>query len=206
MLPENPRLGTIVILNGAPRSGKSSLAEAIQTRLEGVWIRLGVDQVMASMPVFLHPGIGLRPGGERPDLEHLVAAQYRALYASIAAHSREGLDVVADVGHHDDYSQPLGILQEAAAHLEGLPAYLIGVRCPVDVIVRRRVATGWVVAAEEDGSPSEAVLRWERAVHTPGIYDLEIDTSRVNPDHAADCVGARLRSSPAAWARIRAGA
>jgi hypothetical protein len=35
--------GRIVILNGPPRSGKSSIAAAIQARFDGVWMNLGVD-------------------------------------------------------------------------------------------------------------------------------------------------------------------
>jgi chloramphenicol 3-O phosphotransferase len=33
--------GQIVILNGAPRSGKSSIVEAIQDTFDGVWMNLG---------------------------------------------------------------------------------------------------------------------------------------------------------------------
>lgn len=35
--------GQIIILNGAPRSGKSSIARAIQESFDGAWINLGVD-------------------------------------------------------------------------------------------------------------------------------------------------------------------
>jgi hypothetical protein len=35
--------GQIIILNGAPRSGKSSIVAAIQESFEGVWTNLGVD-------------------------------------------------------------------------------------------------------------------------------------------------------------------
>jgi chloramphenicol 3-O-phosphotransferase len=35
--------GQLVILNGPPRSGKSSIAAAIQNSFEGVWMNLGVD-------------------------------------------------------------------------------------------------------------------------------------------------------------------
>ena len=55
------------------------------------------------IPARLRPGIGLRPGGERPDLEDAVVALFGALYAAVVAWSRSGLDVVVDVGHHDDY-------------------------------------------------------------------------------------------------------
>ena len=64
--------GRIVVLNGAPRSGKSSIAAAIQGRVPGDWVNLGVDAFNRTMPEHLRPGIGLRPGGERPDLEGSV--------------------------------------------------------------------------------------------------------------------------------------
>ena len=60
--------GRIVILNGTPRSGKSSIAKVMQQSLPGPWINLGVDAQNASLPQALLPGIGLRPGGEMPEL------------------------------------------------------------------------------------------------------------------------------------------
>jgi chloramphenicol 3-O phosphotransferase len=68
--------GQVVILNGPPRSGKSLIAGAIQDHLAGVWVNLGVDTAMRATPARLAPGIGLRPGGERPELEDLVVALY----------------------------------------------------------------------------------------------------------------------------------
>ena len=73
--------GRIVILNGTPRAGKSRIATAIQATIPGVWMNLGVDRFKAMTPDRYQPGIGLRPGGERPDLEPLVATLYRAMYA-----------------------------------------------------------------------------------------------------------------------------
>lgn len=181
-------LGRIVVLNGAPRSGKSSIASAIQSVVPGTWINLGVDAQMRSTPSHLLPGIGLRPGGERPDLEPMIQTLYVALYDSIAAHSRLGIDVVADLGHHDWYSRPLGILPDCARRLTGLPAYLVGIRCPIDVIMERRRADpqGYAVGP---GVP-EPVQRWQDAVHIPGLYDLEIDSSRTTPDAAAQSIAA----------------
>src|ERR1700709_2739700 len=99
---------------GAPRSGKSSIAAAIQDSFDEPWLNLGVDVFARVTPARWLPGIGLRPGGERPDLELVVWKLYAALYDSFAAIARQGLNVVADVGHHDVYSQPLGILQDCA--------------------------------------------------------------------------------------------
>ena len=58
-----------VVLNRPPRSGKSSIVRAIQNTFDGVWMNLGVDGFKQMTPELLQPGIGLRPGGERPDLE-----------------------------------------------------------------------------------------------------------------------------------------
>src|SRR5206468_11572687 len=128
------------------------------------------DRFMQMTPPQFLPGIGLRPGGERPDLEPLIPILYSAMYESIAAHSRLGLNVVTDVGHHDAYSIPRGILVDCARRLRGLPVLFVGVRCPIEVIMERRRSTGW--NAE---SVDSAVRLWQEEVHKPGIYDLEVD-------------------------------
>ncbi len=184
-------LGHIVILNGVPRSGKSSIAAAIQQTFDGVWVNLGVDHSLRTTPKRFQPGIGLRPGGERPDLEPLVEKLYLALYASIAAHARLRLNVVVDVGHHDDYAVPCRILPQCARLLAGLPVLFVGVRCPLDVIMERRRAT-WRVDYSADGSIPAPVLRWQESVHQPGIYDLEVDTALLTPAECADLIRQRL--------------
>jgi chloramphenicol 3-O phosphotransferase len=190
--------GQVVILNGTPRAGKSSIAAAIQLTFDGVWLSLGVDRFKAATPERYQPGIGLRPGGERPDLEPLVVLLYRAMYDSIAAHSRLGVNVVVDVGHHDAYSASLGILPDSARRLAGLPVLFVGVRCPLEVVMERRRATWGTDPA--DGTVPAPVRLWQRAVHEPGIYDLEVDTSVLSPDQCADVIHRRLRDGPPATA------
>src|ERR671937_2887808 len=177
--------GEIVILNGAPRSGKSSIVAAIQNTFEGVWMNLGVDRFKPMTPERYQPGIGLRPGWERPDLEPLIVLLYRAMYETIALHSRLGLNVVVDVGHHDAYAVPWGILPTCARHLRGLPVLFVGVRCPLAVVMERRRAT-WGVGTADDGAVPEAVRLWQQAVHVPGVYDLEGDTSMPSAEACAD--------------------
>ncbi|MDB5528010.1 MAG: chloramphenicol phosphotransferase [Devosia sp.] len=189
-------LGQIVILNGAPRAGKSSIAAAVQASLNGTWINLGVDTYAKATPSQLMPGIGLRPGGERPDLEVAVPVLYAALYDSIAAHARLGLNVVADFGHHDDYSQPLGILPDCARRLVGLPVLFVGVYCPLNTIMARRNAdpqNGFYATGETAPPP---VLRWQEAVHLPGIYDLTVDTSTTSPEQCAAAIAAAIAEPP----------
>ena len=180
--------GQIVILNGVPRSGKSSIASVIQNTFEGVWMNLGVDRFKQMTPERYQPGIGLRPGGERPDLEPLIVTLYHAMYESIAQHSRLGLNVVVDVGHHDAYSVPLRILPNCAKQLQGLPVLFVGVRCPLEVIMHRRRTT-WHTG---EYTIPEAVILWQRAVHEPGIYDLEVDTSILSPEECAGVIRQHL--------------
>jgi chloramphenicol 3-O phosphotransferase len=194
--------GQIVILNGTPRSGKSSIATAIQNTFEGVWMNLGVDRFKQMTPQRYQPGIGLRPGGERPDLEPLIVILYRAMYESIALYSRLGLNVVVDVGHHDAYAVPQGILPSCARLLQGLPVLLVGVRCPLEVVMQRRRAT-WSDGTADDGSVPQAVRLWQQAVHVPGIYDLEVDTSVLSPQECAGVIRQRLEDGPPPSAILR---
>lgn len=186
-------VGQIIVLNGTPRSGKSSIATAIQESFDGVWMNLGVDRFMTMTPERLQPGIGLRPGGERPDLEPLVVTLYSAMYQAMAAHSRLGVNVVADTTHHDHYSQPLNILTTCAGIVTGLPALLVGVRCPIDVVMQRRIQT-WGPGYDDDGSIPAPILRWQEAVHRPGTYDVELDTSHCSPTEGAEMIAERLAS------------
>jgi chloramphenicol 3-O phosphotransferase len=196
--------GRIVILNGAPRSGKSSIAKAIRELGSGAWVNLGVDDSMSQLPDTLRPGIGLRPGGDRPDLEESVVALYSGLWESVAAHARQGVDVVVDVGLHESFSEPRAIRRDAARRLAGMSVLFVGVRCPLETIWERR-ARSWG-QSESEGMLREAVQRWQVEVHAGLVYDLEIDTAVLTPEQSADFVLRRIASGPPgdAFARLAA--
>ena len=186
--------GTIVVLNRVPRSGKSSIVAEIQNSFPAVWMNLGVDVFCRAVtPPRIQPGIGLRPDAARAEVEAVIPDLCAAQYDSIAAHARHGLDVVADMNHHDAYSRPLGLLADAARRLAGLPAWLIGVRCPMEVVLERRIAT-WGEQRPVRGDIPANVRRWEEEVHRPGIYDLEVDTSTMSPSECASAIRDLLRS------------
>jgi chloramphenicol 3-O phosphotransferase len=157
--------GQIVVLNGAPRSGKSSIAAAIQERGDALWINLGVDVARTMTPPRYQPGIGLRPGEEGHAAAPVVPVLYAALYDSIAAHSRLGLNVVVDVGHH-----VAEILSDCARRLARLPVLFVGVRCPLETVIERRNASApgnYATATEGEPIPPP-ILRWQAEVQPMG--------------------------------------
>jgi chloramphenicol 3-O phosphotransferase len=199
MIPINDvtKPGQIVILNGAPRSGKSSIVTVIQDTFDGLWMNLGVDVFVREVtPKRYRPGMGLRPGEDGNELAPFVPALYAAFYDSIAAHSRAGLNVVVDVGHHD-----AKILADCARRLSGLPVLFVGVRCPIEVVMQRRNAGQagregeYAVGSTIEPIPMPVEL-WQNTVHVPGIYDLEVDTSRQSPAECAAAIRRRLEDAP----------
>ena len=204
--------GTIVVLNGTPRSGKSSLAPALQEssgrRSGSTWAS---TRSPAATPARLRPGIGLRPGGERPDLEDAVVALFDALYASVVAVEPCGSQVCRRRRPSRRLLQALGHpaqggrdLQASAGVLHRRPLPGRGDHGPAGCR-RRRSGGGHYVTSEPDGSIPDVVCRWERAVHDPGIYDLEVDTSASSAEACAAAIRRRLREGPpAAFAALAA--
>jgi chloramphenicol 3-O phosphotransferase len=203
--PDEP--GQIVVLNGVQRSGKTSIAQVIQETFAGLWMNIGVDAHIKCTPPAFRPGVGLR--AQKPEwatpvagrvppevLEAHVPTLYAALYESVAAHARLGLNVVMDVGHHEAYSKPLRILPDCARRLAGLPVLFIGVRCPVDVLWARREATWGQVRGQVDAGVAGSVHLGVDAVHAHGGYDLEVDTSVLSPDACAAVIRKRLEEGP----------
>jgi chloramphenicol 3-O phosphotransferase len=168
-------------------------------------MNLGVDVWAREVtPPRYRPGIGLRPGGERPDLEAHLPAFYFALYDSMAAHSRLGLNVVADVGHHDAYGSPLNLLSRCARRLSDFSVMFVGVRCPVETIMARRNQgqpgrEDVYVRGSADEPVPAPVAAWQCEVHQPGIYDLEVDTSIASAEECAAAIRTRLYAGEPAF-------
>ncbi len=203
-MEEQPAPGQIVILNGVPRAGKSSIVTVIQDTFEGVWMNLGVDVFARGVtPPRYQPGIGLRPGpgpekgGDKPELELLEPAMYFAMYESDDPHSMLGLNVLVEVGLHGAIHPNLPA--DCAKRLAELPVLFVGVRCPIEEIMRRRNEAGpgrsYVVGTPDEPIPPPVRL-WQEEVHKPGIYDMEVDTSLLTPEECAEQIRTRLADGP----------
>ncbi len=192
--------GPVVVLHGAPRSGKTSIAAAVASLDPGrSWVALGVETSRAATPTALQPGLGLRPGGERPDIEAALPGLTAELFEEVAAASRTGRAVMVDVGLHEAHSRPLGLWAVAADRLAGLPSWLVAVQADADEVRRRRAATGYP-------TDDDAVARWQAAVPDDGPYDLGVDTTTATPEGCARIVLAAVAGAPGdALSRRRAG-
>ncbi|CDX19839.1 Chloramphenicol phosphotransferase family protein (fragment) [Mesorhizobium sp. ORS 3324] len=66
-----------------------------------------------------------------------------------------------------------------------------------------------MTGSDQDPLPRPVRL-WQEEVHKPGIYDLEVDTSRTSPDACAEAIRQRLIAGPeptafVTLAQLRAG-
>ena len=180
------QIGQVIVLNGVPRAGKTSIAEEIQRAFPGVWMNLGVDNHIKATPESLRPGVGLRPGGRvDPQIEEMVPTLYAALYDSVRAHALHGLNVVMDAKHHDSYTLPRGyILPDCARRMKGIPVLFVGVTCALDEIWQRLEKT-WGRTRENANPDAIAAIELGQTVTHEHDYDLVVDTTHRS---TVDCV------------------
>ncbi len=188
--------GIVVILNGASSSGKSSIVRALQNLLDEPYLDAGLDRFLWMLPkrYLDRPlwdqvlGLAVEAG---PPGHQLVRGMHRA----IATLSRAGLSVVAD-----HVLVERAWVEDCVALLADLPAYLVGVRCPLEVLVARE-------AARRERTPGQAAAQYE-VVHAGLVYDLEVDTALLSAEECAQQIQARLADGTGPWAlrRLRDGA
>ena len=75
---------------------------------------------------------------------------------------------------------------DLARALHGIPAYLVGVRCELEVVVERERMRG-------DRTLGEAAAQYD-LVHRHGRYDLEVDTAAMSSEECANRIRAHLTS------------
>lgn len=197
----------IVLLNGAPRAGKSSIAEAMRLAMPGRWAIFGVDVFIREvLPPELRPGIGLRPfvPGDEEVAARLgpeVPRLYGAFHDAIAALDGAGMDVIADVGYHDGYAKPV---EDARRAFAGRDVIFVGVHCAIETIMaRRRSSPEGVYIDSADGSIPPAVVRWQSEVHLGRSYDVEVDTTSTSAEDCAAKIIEAISSKESLSALLR---
>ena len=180
----NGTAGGAIVVNGTSSAGKTSLGRALQDRLDGWWLLLGIDTLITAMPRRMYGtedghtigsdgSIAIGPGWRRSqDLWR------SAIGALVRAGGNVILDDVFLEGSTDQarWRQTLGGAQQT----------WVGVCCDLDVAVAREQARG-------DRMPNLARFQAE-VIHEGVEYDVVVDTTHRSPEDAASIVIAHLRS------------
>jgi chloramphenicol 3-O phosphotransferase len=189
---EAPCPGTIILLNGASSSGKTSILRALQELMPEPYLDAGIDKFLWMLP---------KRYLDRPFWDEVLGLNVRAgqvghvlisgMHHAIAALSRAGNPVVAD----HVLVEPCWVA-ECTGLFADLPAYLVGIRCPLHVLEERE-------KQRKDRTCGQAREQFE-VVHAHVVYDLEVDTSVSTPQECAQQVRARLQAGdpPQAFRRL----
>ncbi|HEU0237550.1 MAG TPA: AAA family ATPase [Candidatus Limnocylindrales bacterium] len=188
---ESDRTGRIILLNGTSSSGKTSLVRALQDRLPDPWLELGIDRFVFALPrrYLNQPGwsdvfryirkdgsadgpFTIEPG---PLGRRLVGGMHR----TAAALAEVGIDVIVD-----HVLLERAWLDECRRLWAPFPVLFVGVRCPLEVVLRRE-------RERNDRTIGQAEAQFG-VVHQWGGYDVEIDTSIVPAAEAAEAVASAV--------------
>ena len=152
----------MILLNGASSSGKSTLAKALQTRLETPHLHVAEDTFWAMLP-------------ER-DLPFDVRFRtYYGFMGAVAALARAGNCVIVDTVADDKDAWA-----EFARLLEGVGVLAVGVRCALETLEARERERG-------DRGVGTARRQFE-TVHAHCRYDVEVDTSAMTIEACVDAI------------------
>ena len=183
--------GRVILLNGTSSSGKSTLLRALQARLDGAWLGVGIDSVVFALPrAYLDPPlwgevfryVPAEPGSPAPfriETGELGMRLVEGLHRTVASLADAGLSVLVD----HVLLEP-GWLPDLVARLDGHEVLIVGVRCPLDVVEERE-------RGRRDRTIGQAAAQHD-IVHRGVSYDVEVDTSELSADAAADVVAAAL--------------
>jgi chloramphenicol 3-O phosphotransferase len=185
--------GTIILLNGASSSGKTSILSALQDLLPEPYLNAGIDKFIWMLPErYLERPLWDDVLGLATEAGQMGHRLFSAMHQAVALLSRAGMNVVAD----HVLVEPAWVAQ-CAALLADLPAYLVGVRCPLDVLEERE-------KIRKNRTLGQAAAQFP-LVHANCIYDLEVDTSQLTPHECARQIQARIQdgSGPQALKLLR---
>jgi len=126
--------GRVIIINGTSSFGKTNIVHAIQDLLQDPYLEAWIDKFIWMMPKrYLVNSLWdevLGQAGRTGTAGHDLV---RGMHRAIEALSKTGCNVIAD---HVLVEPAWG--KDCAVLFADLPAYLIGVQCPLEVLEHRR--------------------------------------------------------------------
>ena len=176
--------GQIIIINGTSSSGKTSILHAFQNTQAEVYLECGIDTFIWMMPERYR---------ERPLWEDVLGQANKAGYAghqlvkgmhqAIRSLSLAGINVIAD-----HIMIEFEWARECARLLADLPAYIVGVHCPLDIVEARE-------ASRKNRTLGQARLQ-NPIIHKFTQYDVVVETSRFDPEECTQQIQLCMMKPP----------
>jgi chloramphenicol 3-O phosphotransferase len=193
------RSGRIILVNGTSSSGKTTLVKGLQSTLPDLWLEMGIDRFAYALPgrvlgqptwpqLFRYVRPNDESGGpftiETTTLGQRFISGMHATAAALAAH---GLNVIVD---HVLLEQAW--LDECSRLWARFPVLVVGVRCPLDVVLKREIE-------REDRTLGQAEAQFAVVHRWADRYDVEVDTSVLTPDEAVARIVGALATTTREW-------
>ena len=194
-------VGKVIFLNGCSSAGKTTLAIMLQQLLADPYQHIALDQFRDGMPDRYRglnspagsPGeSGLNIVPKVKDGELLTHISFGAHGEQVLRGMRRAIAAFAEAGNNviiDDLLFKPDYLDDYAQALSSIPAWLIGVRCSLDVVnERERQRSGRF--------PGTATSHFSEVHAHEAGYDLEVNTSSMPPKQCAELIAERLSRPP----------
>lgn len=160
--------GKIIILNGTSSSGKTSILKELQKQLPEPYLDAGIDKFIWMLPKrYLDRPLWDDVLGLAVQAGQIGEKLFSGMHHAIAALAKRGNNVIAD---HVLVNPAWAT--ECADLFFGMDAFLIGLKCPLEILEERE-------RLRQDRTLGQAKAQYP-LVHQHGIYDVEIDTSRLS--------------------------
>jgi chloramphenicol 3-O phosphotransferase len=156
----NVSIGRVALFNGPPSSGKTSIVNSLQYQISAPWFHLSLDDFLS--------GYSERSLDE--DVGELFDRVLSGYLSSLRDMARAGNDVLAEAV----ITPHLRRLYESS--FDTTPILLIGVKCRLEVAIRREANR-----TDRRRGPIELPPSEFAEVHEGLSYDLVIDTSDNDP-------------------------
>jgi chloramphenicol 3-O phosphotransferase len=177
--------GKIILLNGASSSGKSSLARAVQARIEEPFWHISIDHLRDSGVL---PTVRIR-SGEFP-WTSMRDAFFEGFEHSLPAYVRCGNNLIVE-----HIMENRAWLLRLARLLEGQDVFFVGLHCDLAELERREIARG-------DRKVGDARRDFHQ-VHSYCRYDAELDSAIASEANADRLIAAwHARTPPSALQRL----
>jgi chloramphenicol 3-O phosphotransferase len=183
--------GKVILLNGASSAGKSSIARAVQARIDAPFWHYSIDHIARDAGIL--PMDRIRRG----DFvwAELRPAFFDGFHRSLPALVGTGNNLIVEI-----IFETRDWLRDVVGLLAPFDVFFVGVHCDLEELERREKARG-------DRRLGDARRDFETA-HRHAIYDLQLDGGQppeLNADRLIEAWNARTRPSAFETLRERLG-